>query len=397
MSSSAAHRDAWIEVDLGAIAANAAALRSLLPAQTNLMAVVKADAYGHGAIPVALTLEHDADAFGVATLDEGLELRRAGVHGRIVVLYDVPAGAVAEAMAAGLELSVGSLEALREVLALTHAERRFIHLKIDTGMTRQGLRTEWFGSSAVELSRAAPAIAGLWTHLRDGADQAGTSAQREAFSRAASSLAGLGVRGERHVSASSAILSRTVADEDLVRPGLALYGAVPDEFLAAGGASPVSLRPAMSVHARPVRVVDVPAGTPVGYGGTFVTAAASRLATLPLGYADGIPRSLGNGRGHALARGRRAPIVGRISMDSLVVDVSDIPGLSRADAFTLLGREGHETITLEEMSAAAGTIPQELAVRLNGRLPRLYQSAAALRAPGTPAISTETTEARREP
>lgn len=374
MSTAVAHRDAWIEVDLGAIVANAAALSSLLPAPTHLMAVVKADAYGHGAIAVARMLERNSvDAFGVATLDEGLALRDAGVHGRVVVLYDVPAAAAGAALAAGLELSVGSLEALREVLAVAPAKRRFIHLKIDTGMTRQGLRPEQIGSSAAELSRAAPAIAGVWTHLRDGADAAAASAQRATFSRAVSSLADLGVRGERHVSASAAILLRTVAEEELARPGLALYGALPDEFLAAGGISPVALRPAMSVHARPVRVVDVPAGTPVGYGGTFVTAAASRLATLPLGYADGVPRSLGNGRGHALARGRRAPIVGQISMDSLVVDVSGIPGVSRADAFTLLGRDGRETITLEEMSAAAGTIPQELAVRLNGRLPRLYR------------------------
>lgn len=374
MSTAVAHRDAWIEVDLGAIVANAAALRSLLPAPTHLMAVVKADAYGHGAIAVARMLERNSvDAFGVATLDEGLALRDAGVHGRVVVLYDVPAAAAGAALAAGLELSVGSLEALREVLAVAPAKRRFIHLKIDTGMTRQGLRPEQIGSSAAELSRAAPAIAGVWTHLRDGADAAAASAQRATFSRAVSSLADLGVRGERHVSASAAILLRTVAEEELARPGLALYGALPDEFLAAGGISPVALRPAMSVHARPVRVVDVPAGTPVGYGGTFVTAAASRLATLPLGYADGVPRSLGNGRGHALARGRRAPIVGQISMDSLVVDVSGIPGVSRADAFTLLGRDKRETITLEEMSAAAGTIPQELAVRLNGRLPRLYR------------------------
>ena len=372
MTTSADHRDAWIEVDLDAIAGNAGALRSLLPRSTRLMAILKADAYGHGAIQTARALQHHADALGVATLDEGLSLRQAGVPGRIVVLYDVPAGTYPEAMAADLELSVGSLEALREITGLPHGNRPFVHLKIDTGMARQGFRLEQLGAWTTELSRTAPVVAGVWTHLRDGADAASASAQREAFSRAVAALAKLGVRGERHVSASAAILSRTVADEEMARPGLALYGALPDEFVAAGGVSPVTLKLAMSVRARPVRVVDVPDGTQVGYGGSFVTAGASRLATLPLGYADGVPRSLANDRGHVLVRGQRAPIVGRISMDSLVVDVSQIPGISRADTFTILGRDEQDAITLEELSAAAGTIPQEVAVRFNSRLPRRY-------------------------
>ncbi len=373
MTTDIARRDAWIEVDPGAIVANAAALRSLLPAGTGLMAVLKANAYGHGALEVASALAGSADAFGVATLDEGLTLRQAGIGGRIVILYDVPAGAAGEGSAAGLELSVGSLEALEELLGLAAERRPVIHLKVDTGMTRQGIRLEQIAAWAEPLSRAAPLIAAVWTHLRDGADAAARSAQHEDFAEALAALAGLGVRGERHVSASAAILAGAVGDEELVRPGLALFGALPDEFVATGAKAPVALQPAMAIRARPLRVANVPAGTPVGYGGTFVTAAPSRLATLPLGYADGVPRSLSNGRGQVLIRGGRAPIVGRVSMDSLVVDVSAIGGVSRADVGTLLGRDGQETITLEEMAAAAGTIPQELAVRLNARLQRRYR------------------------
>lgn len=374
MSTVAAHRDAWIEVDLGAIVANAAALAALLPSATRLMAVVKANAYGHGAIPAALALQSAGiDAFGVATLDEGLALRDAGVVGRIVVLYDIPTDAVRDAMAASLELSAGSAEVLRELVAKAPVGRRFVHLKIDTGMTRQGLRPEQVQSSAAQLAAAAQSIVGVWTHLRNGADAASASAQRKAFSSVNSTLEAMGVHGERHVSASAAILSRAVTDEEIARPGLALYGAVPDELLAAGGASPVELRPAMAVHARPVRLVGVPIGTPVGYGGTFVTPEALYLATLPLGYADGIPRTLGNGRGQALVRGRRVPIVGRISMDSLVVDVSNVPGVSGDDVFTLLGRDGSDAITLEEIATATGTIPQEIGVRFNARLPRRYR------------------------
>jgi alanine racemase len=373
MTTDIARRDAWIEVDPGAIVANAAALRSLLPAGTGLMAVLKANAYGHGSSEVASALAGSADAFGVATLDEGLALREAGIGGRIVILYDVPAGAAAEGVAADIELSVGSLEALEEAAALRDGRRPVIHLKVDTGMTRQGIRLEQIDAWAEPLSRAAPLIAAVWTHLRDGADPAARSAQHEEFARAQTALARLGIHGGRHVSASAAILAGAVGDEELVRPGLALFGALPDEFLASGAESPVALRPAMAIRARPLRVAEVPGGTPVGYGGTFVTAAPSRLATLPLGYADGVPRSLSNGRGQVLIRGRRAPIVGRVSMDSLVVDVSDIGDVSRADVATLLGRDGREAITLEEMAAAAGTIPQELAVRLNSRLPRRYR------------------------
>ncbi len=367
-----AHRDAWVEVDLGAISANAAALGGLLPEGTRMMAVVKADAYGHGAIPVAMGLRSRVDAFGVATLDEALALRDAGVGERIVVLYDIPPDAVRDALAASLELSAGSVEAVVR-LAAAAPGRRYIHLKVDSGMTRQGLRPDDVAAHRPELAGAADAIAAVWTHLRDGADAASSHQQRAAFADVVASLRSLGIQGERHISASAAILDRSVRDEEMVRPGLALYGAVPDELVAAGGSTPVELRPAMSVRARPLRVVDVPAGTPVGYGGTFVTEGPTRLATLPLGYADGMPRTLSNGRGWALVRGRRVPMVGRVSMDSLVVDVTALAGIGTEDVFTLLGRDGPDAISIEEMATAAGTIPQEIGVRLSARLPRIYR------------------------
>jgi alanine racemase len=374
------HRDAWIEVDLDAVRANATALRSLLPAGTSFMGVIKADAYGHGAIPVAHALGTTVDAFGVATLDEGLALRTAGIDSRIVVLYEVPTRALGDALAGTLEVSVGSIGSLDATLnaigsGATSQPAPFVHLKIDTGMTRQGIRPDEIEGARDLLGRAAPYVRGIWTHLRDGADLTGSIAQRQAFAGVVSRLAALGIHGERHVSASAAILSRSVVDEDMARPGLSLYGAVPDEFAATGLALPIELRPAMAVRAQAVRIVDVPAGTPVGYGGTFMTDVATRLATLPLGYADGIPRTLSNGRGAALVRGRRVPIVGRISMDSLVVDLSAVPSVTRSDPFTIIGPDGDDAITLEAMAADAGTIPQEVAVRLAGRLPMLHHPA----------------------
>jgi alanine racemase len=375
------HRDAWIEIDLDAIAANAAALRSLVPSSTEVMAVVKADGYGHGAVAVSRRLSQAGiGTFGVATIDEGLALRGAGIGERIVVLYAAPSTGIRDALAEGLELTAGSPEDLEAIRAVSHDHATpFVHLKIDTGMTRQGFRIDEIERNAALLRSSAPIVAAVWTHLRDGADQESTQDQRAAFTQALARLATIGVRGERHVSASAAILAGDATDEEMVRPGLSLYGAVPAEFEATGRRSPIGLQPAMSVRARPVRVVEVPAGTRVGYGGTFETAGRARLATLPLGYADGVPRVLGNGRGHLLVRGQRVPIVGRVSMDSLVVDVTGVAQVDRLTTFTLLGEDDGLAIGPSELSRAAGTIAQETLVRFNGRLPRLHHSLADAR------------------
>ncbi|HEX5396407.1 MAG TPA: alanine racemase [Candidatus Limnocylindria bacterium] len=370
------HRDAWVEIDLDAIAANARALAGLVPPSTEVMAVVKADAYGHGAVAVAKRLsEAGIASFGVATLDEGLALREAGIRHRIVVLYSAPRTGIRDGLAAGLELTAGSAEDIEAIIAeVPEPAAPFIHLKLDTGMTRQGIRFDEIERNAALLRSAAPIVTAVWTHLRDGADAGSAREQRTAFAEGVARLATLGVRGRRHVSASAAILAGDATDEEMIRPGLSLYGAVPAELEATGHPSPIELRPAMSVRARPVRVVDVPAGTQVGYGGTYVTSAPARLATLPLGYADGVPRVLGNGRGQLLARGKRVPIVGRISMDSLVVDVTGVPQVGRRTTFTLLGEEDGLSIGANELSRAAGTIAQETFVRFNGRLPRLQHS-----------------------
>jgi alanine racemase len=174
------------------------------------------------------------------------------------------------------------------------------------------------------------------------------------------------------VAGSAAVLAGAGRRYEFARPGLSLYGAIPAEFSEHSGRAGIELRPAMAVRARSVRLADVPTGTAVGYGGAFVTERPSRLATLPLGYADGLRRSLGNGQGCALGAGRRVPIVGRISMDSCVVDVTDIEGIDPATVFTLLGTDGADAITLEEISQRAGTIPQEMAVGFDSRLPYTY-------------------------
>jgi alanine racemase len=370
------HRDAWIDVDLSAIRANLRALASLLPSDTQVAPVVKANAYGHGAIAVARDLaDEGCSAFCVATVDEGLQLRRAGIAARIIILYEAPVAAWEAAVASRLELTLSSVEGLAAVRSAP--ESALLHLKLDTGMTRQGLR-EGDLDVAIRLGGDLRArLAGIWTHLADGADLERAGVQLVRFDAAFDRLADADLRAPRHVAASAAILRGVGTGYEMARPGLAVFGVLPEEFAGRGLASPVALVPAMRVLARPVRIVTVPPGTRVGYGGTFTTARSTRIATLPLGYGDGVFRSLGNGTWSVLVRGHRAPIIGRISMDGITVDVSDVPGAGRSDTFTLLGRDGGDELACATMARAAGTIPQEVLVRLDARLPQRVTGASA--------------------
>lgn len=370
-----AHRDAWVEVDLGAVVANARALAERLGGVARVAPVVKANAYGHGAVPVSRALA--AAGFGpfcVATVGEAIRLREAGLGGAIIVLYEPPLRALPDAAQAGLDVTLGDARAVELVSQrpAVERERLRLQLKIDTGMTRQGLRLDDLEALRLPLRAIAGCVRGIWTHFADGADRDLTDVQLACFDEAVAMLRNLGVQAPRHVAGSAAVLAGLGQRYEFARPGLSLYGAIPTEFSEHIGSANIELRPAMAVRARSIRIVDVPSGTAVGYGGTFVTERPSRLATLPLGYADGLRRSLGNEQGCALIAGRRVPIVGRISMDSCVVDVTDIGGVDPATVFTLLGSDGPDAITLEEISQRAGTIPQEMAVGFDSRLPYAY-------------------------
>lgn len=370
-----AHRDAWVEVDLRAVVANARALADRLGGIARVAPVVKANAYGHGAVPVSRVLaEAGFGPFCVATVDEGIQLRDAGFDGQIIVLYQPPLRALPYAAEVGLDVTLSSSEAVELVVQLPAAEleRLRLQLKIDTGMTRQGLRPDDLEALHSPLRSLAKCVSGIWTHFADGADRELTDIQLASFDNAVAMLRSFGVEAPRHVAGSAAVLAGLGQRYEFARPGLSLYGAVPTEFSDHIGSTTVELQPVMAVRARSVRIANVPRGTAVGYGGTFVTERPSRLATLPLGYADGLRRSLGNGRGFALTSGRRVPIVGRISMDSCVVDVTDMRDQDRATVFTLVGTDGADAITLEEISLRAGTIPQEMAVGFDSRLPYAY-------------------------
>lgn len=300
------HRDAWVEVDLGAIVANARALGSLCAPGCHPAPVVKANAYGHGAVPVSRALVAAGfDTLCVATLDEGLELRAAGIDARLLLLYEPPMHALGDAIDARLEVTVSTRDGLEAVRRLSGDRRRRLRLqlKVDTGMSRQGLRYDRIEASEGALRGIAGSVCGIWTHLVDGADPAVAAAQLAHFDTVVAWLRGVGIEGDRHTSGSAGILSGFGTGYEMARPGLSLYGVVPAEWQDTGRPMPIGLRPAMSVRARPVRIEWLEAGEHVGYGATFEVTRHTLVVLLPIGYADGWRRNLGNGRSSVIRSG----------------------------------------------------------------------------------------------
>ncbi len=367
-----------MEVDLDALVANVRALAGLCSPGCKLAPVVKADAYGHGAVRVARALcDAGVGAVCVATLDEGLELRAAGLECRIIVLFEVPPAGLGEAIAAGIEPSVGTEEGFDAVLALTERDRKRldVQLKLDTGMSRQGLRFDRLEQYRGRVTALAGSVRGVWTHLADGADPRTADEQLDRFDAMVDLLRTWGVEAERHASSSSAILTGRGTGYEMARPGLAVYGVLPDELYGRGLPSPVPLRPVMAVRARPSRLMRLPRGAEVGYGGTHVVSEQALVALFPLGYADGMRREMGNGRSDALHAGHRSPIVGRVSMDSCSADVTAVAAAGTVDrdsVFTIVGSDGSTSQTAEDLARIVDTVPHDVLVGFGQRLPRLY-------------------------
>jgi alanine racemase len=357
--------------------------------------VVKADAYGHGVLPVARALAAaGADGFCVATFDEAVELRAAGIELPILVLYPIPVELAGSARRHRIALTAGDDELLATLMVAAAGERDRqpldLQLEVETGLGRGGFAVGEVVAAATTIERSSAArLAGLWTHLQAAEDGSRTAAQLARFDEAAAAIRGAGIHlPPRHLAASGGLLVDGVASFDAVRPGLATYGIVPEELLAGPGlpAAPAlnhaaaALRPVLSLHARPVRVADLPAGWGISYGPSFTTARPSRIATLPLGYGDGWPRSLSN-RAEAVVRGRRVPLVGNVAMDAVMADVTDVPGppVTVADEFVLLGAQGSERITAQDIAAARATNAWEVVTDLSARLPRVYHAASVPR------------------
>ena len=373
-------RPAWVDVDLAALEHNLARIRERLAGSgARVMAVVKADAYGHGAVGVSRALEAaGVDWLGVALLEEGAEIRRAGVRTPILVLGTARPAKIALYARYGLTPTISSVSELALWRNWTAGQTTVqpIHLKVDTGMGRLGVPVAKV-PQALELLRTHPGLelAGLLSHFGDADDL--ESPRNPAQEARFSEVLGLLTPEERertliHMANSAAALHRPASRYGLVRLGIALYGLDPaerpDRPLAPEART--DLRPVMSVRARIVQVRGLPAGTAVSYGGRTVTRRRSVIAVVPVGYADGYAWRL-TGQAEALVRGRRVPVAGSVTMDMTLLDVTDA-GAELGDEVVLLGRQGDEEITATELAAHAGTISWEILCHLGLRLPRRY-------------------------
>jgi alanine racemase len=362
-------RPAWVDVDLDALEANLRRIREHCP-RLQVLAVVKADAYGHGAVAVSRALEAaGVDWLGVALLEEGAELRRAGIRRPILVLGTARPAKIALYRRYRLTPTVSSLAelALWSDWAASLSVPQPVHLKVDTGMGRLGVALDEVPQALAQL-RSSPnlELAGLLSHFAEADDLASprNALQEERFAAVLAQL----TPAERgrvalHMANSAATLHRPESRFHLGRIGIALYGLDPMRRLA-------GLTPVMSLVARIVQVREVPAGTPLSYGGRTVTERRSRIAVVPVGYADGYAWRL-TGRAEALVRGRRVPIAGSVTMDMTLLDVTDTGG-DLAEEVVLLGRQGDEEITAVELAEHAGTISWEILCHLGLRLPRRY-------------------------
>lgn len=361
------YRPTWIEVDLEAIRHNARILR---PPGAELMAIVKANAYGHGDVPVArAALEGGATWLGVALLEEALRLREAGVDAPILVLSELPPGSEAIAIAHRVTPTLYTDAGLHRLSAAARGSAIGVHVKVDTGMHRVGV---WPPEDSVAyLGRVADAgldLEGLWTHFAASEeDPAATAAQVDRFAGVieAAHAAGLAPR-YLHAANSGATIRHPEAVFDLVRPGIALYGIAP----APGVGDDLGLRPALSWHSQVTMAKRLPAGERLSYGQRYELSRDAWVATVPVGYADGFPRAASS-RAEVLIGGRRYRVGGTVTMDQLLVDCGD-DEVAAGDEVVLLGRQGDQTITAWDLGGWADAIAYEIVTRLSDRVPREY-------------------------
>jgi alanine racemase len=362
------------EVDLGALEFNYRQIRKRIPEGVKLLAVVKADAYGHGAIPVSLKLEKlGVEYLGVAISEEGVELRRGGVKAPILVLGGIFGGEIDQIFRFRLTPVIFRKDSLK--LLSREAERRKrkvkVHLKVDTGMGRLGVPLSLWPDFLKEVKRFPKIeIEGILSHFSmTDVEKGYTQNQWRGFQRAVAIAQEMGISYQYLHMASSATLTAFPAySVKLVRPGIMLYGSYPSPTFQAL----IPLKPVMTLKTRIHFLKPVPAGTKISYGGTFTTKRESLIATLPIGYADGYSRHLSN-HGEVLIHGKRAPVVGKVCMDFIMVDVTDIPHVSVGDEVVLMGRQGREQITAEEIAEKINSISYEVLCLIGKRVPRIYK------------------------
>ena len=363
------------EINLDNLSHNLQQFRAHLPSRTRVMAVVKADAYGHGAVEISrAALAAGADCLGVALWPEGKALRRAGIKAPILVFGTPPPEQASYFFRYNLTPTVYTLETARELSreALRRGEEISLHVKVDTGMGRVGVFPFEKAVPFLGELKSLPGlkVEGVYTHFAaaDEKEQDYTRSQIKAFQRVLADLEGKGLRPPLcHTANSAAAMVYPEAWLDMVRLGISMYGHNPSAEVD----WPIILKPLLTLKSRIAFLKEVPAGTAVSYGCTYRTPGKALIASIPLGYADGYSRLLSN-RGQVLVRGQRAPVVGRVCMDQFLVRVDHIPGVRAGDEVVLYGRQGEEEITVEETAALLGTINYEVLCAISCRVPRVY-------------------------
>ena len=366
----------FAEIDLAAIRHNFDQLKAKLPAGTHVLSIVKADAYGHGAVAVAHALESRTDFFAVSAVSEGVELRRAGITKPILLLSYTSPAEYDLLLDYDIRAAIFSLRDARLLsdCALAHGKQAVVHLAVDTGMGRIGFPVTEEAADEAEQISLLPGLTveGVFSHYAtaDMADKTEANAQTERFRLFLELLENRGVNPPiRHICNSAGAMEFTDCF-DMVRLGIALYGLFPSNEVSRAG---FDLRPAMRVVSHVIHVKTVEAGTAIGYGRTWIAPEPRTIATVCIGYADGVNRAFSN-KGYVLIRGKRAPVVGKVCMDQIMVDVTGIPGVSVEDEATVLGRDGAEEITADALGRSIGTIGYEVICNFMPRVARVYRS-----------------------
>ena len=365
----------WVEINLDALGCNFDAVREMLPENIKILAVVKANAYGHGAIGVAKFLEDKADYLAVAATDEALELRKNGVNCPILILGHIPYGDYDNIVKYNITPTISDFYEA-ELLSQAAAKAGSVaplHIAVDTGMNRIGFKCDKNSVEEIKKIKTLPniEIEGVFSHLAaaDMLDKAYTKMQAEKFEKFAAQLENAGINAPIKHLYNSAAIADLEKKYDMVRQGIILYGLKPSDEVEFNNIN--IPQPVMSMKTRVVQVKTLPAGESISYGCTYTTEKETRVATLCAGYADGVTRVLSN-NGEVLIRGKRAKIIGRVCMDQFMVDVTHIPEVEAGDTATIFGTDGNETISVDEIAKKANTINYEIICNINSRVTRVY-------------------------
>ena len=367
----------YAKIDLDAIAYNMEQMKQNIRPETKVMAVIKADGYGHGAVQIAEMMErwNYIWGFAVATLDEAVVLRTEGIQKPILVLGCVFPDQYMEMLKHEIRMNIYTEEMAESIsrMAAREGKTAYMHIKLDTGMSRLGFGINEQSAETIKRISKMPNVnmEGIFTHFTkaDEKDKSFTKKQIQEFVWMTERLKEKNVRFTyEHCSNSAGIIDVPEANFDIVRAGISTYGLYPSEEV---DKTNVKLKPALALKSHVAFVKEIESGTPVSYGGTFVAKEKMKIATIPVGYADGYPRSLSN-KGYVLIRGNKAPVLGRVCMDQVVVDVTQIEGVSFGDKVTMIGKDGNEILPVEVLSELSGRFNYEFVCDLGKRIPRVY-------------------------